>query len=132
MVVVDRLRQRHVPVIEVTFGAKPDGMDVYDSQVKYGRKKDEIWGSMRSWLKDGAIPDKLRGRLRSLSQELSTPTYTLNRKNCIMLEPKAVMKRRGEPSPDVADALACTFAVPWLLDYSEICLLYTSPSPRDS
>jgi hypothetical protein len=26
-----------------------------------------------------------------------------------MLEPKEMMKRRGVPSPDIADALACTF-----------------------
>jgi hypothetical protein len=36
--------------------------------------------------------------------------YTYNAANALMLEPKADMKRRGVPSPDVADAFALTFA----------------------
>ena len=118
--VVDRLRQLRVPVIEVIFGSKPDSTDTYETGVKYGRKKDEIFGSLRSWLKTGIIPDKLPARKKSLPQELSSIFYTLNRKNAIMLEPKAVYKKREDDSCDAADALACTFAVPWLMDYSKI------------
>ena len=36
--------------------------------------------------------------------------YAYNAANALMLEPKADMKRRGIPSPDVADAFALTFA----------------------
>ncbi len=36
--------------------------------------------------------------------------YAYNAANALMLEPKADMKRRGVPSPDVADAFALTFA----------------------
>ena len=38
--------------------------------------------------------------------------YAYNAANALMLEPKADMKRRGVPSPDVADAFALTFAYP--------------------
>ena len=38
--------------------------------------------------------------------------YGYNAANALMLEPKADMKRRGIPSPDVADAFALTFAYP--------------------
>ena len=36
--------------------------------------------------------------------------YSYNAANALLLEPKADMKRRGIPSPDVADAFALTFA----------------------
>ena len=36
--------------------------------------------------------------------------YAYNAANALLLEPKADMKRRGVPSPDVADAFALTFA----------------------
>ena len=38
--------------------------------------------------------------------------YAYNTVNALMLEPKADMKRRRIPSPDVADAFALTFAYP--------------------
>ena len=38
--------------------------------------------------------------------------YAYNAANALMLEPKADMKRRGVPSPDIADAFALTFAYP--------------------
>ena len=36
--------------------------------------------------------------------------YANDAANALMLEPKADMKRRDVPSPDVADAFALTFA----------------------
>ena len=116
--VVDRLMQRNLPVYDVQFGARADGVNTSDRQTKYGNKRAEIWGGLREWLKDGAIIERHPLMKRSFAQELSTPTYTLTAKDAIMLEPKAVMKRRGEPSSDVSDALACTFALPWV-DFSE-------------
>ncbi|MEM9360802.1 MAG: hypothetical protein AAGB04_31895, partial [Pseudomonadota bacterium] len=37
---------------------------------------------------------------------------TYNAQNALMLERKEDMKKRGIPSPDVADAFALTFAYP--------------------
>jgi hypothetical protein len=36
--------------------------------------------------------------------------FATNSRDEILLEPKDSMKRRGVASPDIADALACTFA----------------------
>jgi hypothetical protein len=45
-----------------------------------------------------------------LREQLIGPEFTLNSRDEIPLEPKDSMKRRGVASPDIADALACTFA----------------------
>lgn len=109
--VVDRLRQMRVPVIAVDFGSKPDNTNP-ESGVKYANKRAEIWGAMRDWLDTGAIPEQVGAGEKTLLDELTGPTYGLNAKEEILLESKRDMRRRGEASPNVADALACTFAFP--------------------
>ena len=109
--VVDRLRQLQMPVFEVDFGSKPDGTNP-ESGVKYRNKRAEIWGAMKEWLPTGAIVDKVPGLEQSLPDELCGPNYGLNDKEEILLESKKEMRRRNLPSPNVADALACTFAFP--------------------
>lgn len=108
--VVDRLRQLRIPVMEVDFGSKPDG--ITNDQTKYANKRAEIWGAMRDWLPGARIPNIETGENITLVDELSGPTYGLNAKEAIQLENKKDMRRRGIPSPNVADALACTFAYP--------------------
>src|SRR6516162_10221729 len=106
--VVDRLRQLHVPVLDVQFGAKPDGLGYLtgDEGVAYANKRAEIWGSMRAWLKSGgAIPAD-----QDLQAQLTSPQYAFNVRNEISLERKEDMKKRGLASPDIADALALTFS----------------------
>ncbi len=109
--VVDRLRQLQVPVIAVDFGSKPDGVNA-ERGVKYANKRAEIWGGVKDWLSHGAIPGRLPGIEQSLADELSGPTYGLNAREEILLESKKEMRRRGVPSPNIADALATTFAFP--------------------
>lgn len=109
--VVDRLRQLQIPVIAVDFGGLPDGVNP-ERGVKYANKRAEIWGAVRDWLGTGAIPERIPGYERSLADELAGPSYGLNAKEAILLESKKDMRRRGEPSPNIADALACTFAFP--------------------
>lgn len=108
--VVDRLRQLRIPVIEVDFSTKPDGFS--NSGVKYANKRAEIWGEMRNWLDTGSIPNIPTGEHTVLTDELTAPTYFLNSKEAIQLEGKKEMRARGIPSPNVADALATTFAYP--------------------
>lgn len=108
--VVDRLRQLRIPVIGVDFGSGPDGFAA--DGVKYANKRAEIWGAVRDWLPGGCIPQIQTGENTTLVDELTGPTYTLNAKEAIQLESKKDMRRRGVPSPNVADALACTFAFP--------------------
>jgi hypothetical protein len=106
--VVDRLRQMHIPVTDVQFGSKPDdtGYLTGDEGVRYANKRAEIWGSMRAWLKSGGTipPDQ------ELRQQLTNLQYAFNVRNEIQLEKKEDMKKRGLSSPDIADALALTFA----------------------
>lgn len=100
--VVDRLRQLRVPVWDVQFGAKSDKLVEGET---YANKRAEIWGSLRKWLATGALPDS-----DELREQLIGPSYGLNVRDEIQLERKEDMKKRGLSSPDIADALALTFA----------------------
>ena len=109
--VVDRLRQLRIPVIAVDFGSKPDNYTPNDG-TRYANKRAEIWGALRGWLTYGSIPKKIPGNEQDLIDELIGPTYGMTKGETIQLERKEDMKARGLPSPNVADALACTFAYP--------------------
>lgn len=115
--VVDRLRQLRIPVMEVDFGSGPDGTNPEDGS-KYANKRAEIWGGMRAWLETGSIPEIATEENITLVDELTGPSYALNAKEAIQLEGKKEMRKRGVPSPNVADALATTFAFPVYQPYS--------------
>lgn len=105
--VVDRLHQLgHMEVRGVNFGRVSDrrapGLPVS------ANKRTEMWVSMRDALANGlAIPSD-----DALSFELLAPQYDYDKENRIILEKKSDMKKRGVRSPDIADALALTFAYP--------------------
>jgi hypothetical protein len=102
--VVDHLLHRHnLPVEDIQFGGRPNRGDA----VKYAQKRSEMWGSMRDALKYLAIP-----RSSELRDQLIGPEYDYNLKGELQLEKKSDMKKRGLASPDIADALALTFARP--------------------
>lgn len=84
-----------------------------DKQVYYNPRI-ECWARMREWLRTGDIPDD-----RDLKQDLIGPIYTRDMQYVMRLERKEDMAARGLPSPDTADALACTFfhAVPVKMDH---------------
>jgi hypothetical protein len=107
--VVDNVRALHVHCFDVQFGSKAEavGWAWGTEGERYANKRAEIWGSMRSWLKTGSIPLDA-----DLKAQLVGPTYTYNLKNEILLEKKEDMMKRGLDSPDLADALALTFALP--------------------
>lgn len=102
--VIDRLRQIGYTVIEVPFGgrgAKPH---------LFVNRRTEMWFDMRDWITSGgAIPNDT-----ALKQELATPIYWFDPAGRKVLEPKEDIKKRllGAGSPDIADALALTFAMP--------------------
>lgn len=110
---VDRLRQLGVTVYEVDFGSSPDGYNLEDPGTKYFNKRAEIWGAVSAWLPKGCIQNDIAGQDETLVDELTAPTYTYAGDDMeIQLEKKKDMMRRGVPSPNAADALACTFAFP--------------------
>lgn len=103
--VVDQLRAQQFNVHEIQFGGKP-----IDSN-SYRFKSDEIWGRMRDALKAGlALPQRGSRIGDDLFEQLTQREYGHTLKGQIHLETKADMKDRGVPSPDLADALALTFA----------------------
>lgn len=67
-----------------------------------------MWKEMRDWLKSGgAIPDD-----KVLYADLIGPEVCPRTDGKIQLESKKDMKKRGLPSPNKADCLALSFAVP--------------------
>jgi hypothetical protein len=81
------------------------------SDKQYLNKRTEMWGLMRDWLKTGGcIPDDT-----VLCQELVAPEEHVAKgklQGTIVLESKEDIKEREGFSPNRADALALTFAMP--------------------
>lgn len=104
--VVDRLVQLNFNVIGVDFGGPADYY--IPGRSKTANKRSEMWTSLRDALKTGlAISSDTR-----LEFELLSPNYTYDGNNAILLEKKKDMKKRGIASPNLADALALTYAYP--------------------
>lgn len=100
--IVNRLQQLGFGnrIMEVQFGWKaPDP--------KFANMRAYMWGKLRDWLLLGCIDTHPR-----LESDLTSPGYSHNRHDQIVLEPKEHMKARGMDSPDDGDALALTFAQP--------------------
>jgi hypothetical protein len=83
----------------VNFGSSADDPKLWN------RKREEMWGRMREWIKDGCLPND-----EDLKADLIAPEYEILLNGAIKLESKENMKKRGVGSPDIADALALTFA----------------------
>ena len=102
--VIDRLRQLSYDVIEIPFGGKATKPE------QYINRRTEMWWLMKQWIEEGgAIPNDT-----ALKQELATPIYWYDNVGRRVLESKDQIKKRlqGAGSPDLADALALTFALP--------------------
>jgi hypothetical protein len=109
--VVDQLRALGYNPIEVQFGG-----GATDKQT-YRFKSDEMWGRMRDSIRDRlALPARNTPNGQVLYSQLTQREFGYTQLgNKVHLESKADMKERlgaaEAASPDVADALACTFAV---------------------
>lgn len=98
--IIDRLREMKYQVHEVWFGSSAEDEE-------WANKRTELWARMRDWLGGACVPDD-----QELKDDLVGPCYKFQgRSDKLMLESKEEMKKRGLASPDVGDALACTFAV---------------------
>ena len=100
--VFDQLNERYDNIYGINFGSK-------SSSNKYFNKRSEMWGEMKEWLASEAvsIPND-----QHLMGDLCSLQYTFNSDGKLVLEKKDDAKKRGVKSPDVADAMALTFAVP--------------------
>jgi len=99
--VVDRLREMGLPA---------RGINVAESasvEALYHRLRDELWFRVREFYdkKDVTMEDD-----EDLIEELCAVKYEYTSLGKLKAESKDDMKRRGLPSPDLADALCLTFA----------------------
>lgn len=100
--VIDRVRQLGHAVSEVHFGGRALRHDIH------ANRRMEMWAGLRDWLRaGGSIPDD-----PALKSDLSTPVYGFDAAGRMLLESKDKIKERLGRSPDLADALALTFAAP--------------------
>ena len=99
--VVDLLRDMKYKVHEVHGSSA-------SSRREYGNKRACMWADMEEWLKTGQIPDSSK-----LVDDLVNVRLTyMGKTDLMIMESKKDMKKRRVPSPDDADALSLTFAVP--------------------
>jgi hypothetical protein len=100
--VVDHLLKHNLPVEGIAFGGRSIGNA---SRVNYANKRAEMWGNLKDRLPYLALPNMV-----DLRDELIGPMFEYNLRGELLLEKKSDMKKRGLASPDIADALALTFA----------------------
>lgn len=92
-----------------TAGHAPIGVQFHAPALdpRYKNRRVEMWLTMAEWVKrGGCLPP-----IPELVAELTTPTYTFANGK-FLLEDKDIVKKRLGRSPDLADALALTFALP--------------------
>lgn len=100
--VIDRLRQLGYPVTEVPFGGSASRPE------QYVNKRAEMWDTMRQWIATcGQLPPRA-----DLQADLCNVCYDYDVSGRMRLESKEKIKERTGKSPDLADALALTFAFP--------------------
>jgi phage terminase large subunit len=98
--VIDNLLAANIPAIPLVYHAP--ALDK-----RYKNRRAEFWLEGAKWVKrGGALPN-----LPEFVAELTTPTYTFMN-GVFVLEPKELVKKRLGRSPDLADALFQTFAIP--------------------
>lgn len=102
--VADRLRELGLPVVDVNVAEAPALRE------RFPRLRDEIWYASRDFFESRrvSIPDTDYGR--ELVEELCAPLVTIASNGKSGAESKLDMKRRGVPSPNLADGLNLTFA----------------------
>ena len=103
--VIDQLRALNYNPIEIHFGGKATNGQTY----RY--KSDERWGTLKDALPKLCLPANNQPGGVDLKADLTQREYGYTLMgNKINLETKKDMVKRGIKSPDLADALALTFA----------------------
>lgn len=99
--VVDRLKELGLPVYGVNVAESPSHKD------RYMRLRDQLWFDAREWFdgRDVHLVDD-----QPLIGELTSLKYEITSAGKLKIESKDDAKKRGIPSPDIADAFVMTFA----------------------
>ena len=97
----DRLRELDLPAVAVSVSETASLKD------RFNRLRDELFWSAREWFeaRDCKIPED-----DTLISELTGVRYKYLSSGKLKIESKDEMKKRGQRSPDVADAFVLTFA----------------------
>ena len=110
--VFDRLSEQGYNVTPINFSAKPMAPEAWGEDGRpaggFANRRAELWGNMKRALESDApfqLPDD-----NALQSDLLSCGYKFDSSGRLQLESKADMKKRGVVSPDMADALALTFA----------------------
>lgn len=101
--VIDRIRQLGYSCIDVAFGSKADNDD------RYINRRTEMYFKLTKFIKEdgGALPKD-----DVLTEELTNVFYGFDNRGRLKLRSKEEIKEVLGRSPDMADALALTFAQP--------------------
>jgi hypothetical protein len=99
-------------VTGVNFGSRPlEPAPLDDGGKPSGgpaNRRAELWSLVRTALEGRfQLPDR-----DDLMSELTSPGYKFDSSGKLILESKQDMRRRGLPSPELADAIALTFGQP--------------------
>lgn len=99
--VVDRLRELNLPARGINVSESPA------LGLTYRNLRAELWHKAKAWLekRDCRLPKDER-----LISELATVRYSFTSNGKIQIESKDEIRKRGLPSPDLADAFVLTFA----------------------
>jgi hypothetical protein len=86
-----------------------NGGERASKEKSYLNRRAEMWGEMKRWFEDGPVqvPDD-----DAFQADLQGPGFKFDSNQRLVLEKKEDMKKRGVRSPDMADAVALTFASP--------------------
>ena len=105
--VVDRLRELGRSVCGVNFGSGPRDTS------RYANLRAECYWKLREALRpDGESPLAIGARFGRLCSEIAAIQWSVNSSGKVLVEPKEKIKGRIGRSPDHADALALTYALP--------------------
>lgn len=107
--VADRCREADLPVVDVNVSEKAPDRPEYMASIP-AKLRDYLWLEMRQWLTDDEpcfACDK--DHAEDLAGEISVVRYKIDSSGRLVVESKDEMKKRGIRSPDIADALGCTF-----------------------
>jgi hypothetical protein len=102
--VLDRLREQGLPAFGVNVARPPQERE------RFVNRRAELWWALRERFLDGEIA--LDPQAKDLAAELTGLRWSIDSRGRIAVEAKEAMRRRGEASPDLADAAMLAFAEP--------------------